>query len=60
VVAEGIYWFQPWRLWVDETVQDTLGADVDARTVVRSGGSVDPGDTRSYQERTAAPVRRKE
>ncbi|NBH09537.1 DM13 domain-containing protein [Amycolatopsis sp. SID8362] len=23
-VAVGLYWFQPWQLWVDETVQETL------------------------------------
>ncbi|WP_410634925.1 DM13 domain-containing protein [Amycolatopsis sp. cmx-4-83] len=23
-VAAGLYWFQPWRLWVDETVQDAF------------------------------------
>ncbi|WP_328452862.1 DM13 domain-containing protein [Amycolatopsis sp. NBC_00438] len=23
-VAAGLYWFQPWQLWVDETVQETL------------------------------------
>lgn len=22
--AAGLYWFQPWQLWVDETVQDAL------------------------------------
>ncbi|WP_370964415.1 DM13 domain-containing protein [Amycolatopsis sp. cg9] len=25
-VAAGLYWFQPWRLWVDETVQESLPA----------------------------------
>ncbi|UOX93081.1 DM13 domain-containing protein [Amycolatopsis sp. FBCC-B4732] len=25
-VAAGLYWFQPWRLWVDETVQDAFPA----------------------------------
>ncbi|MFI5593156.1 DM13 domain-containing protein [Amycolatopsis sp. NPDC051758] len=24
VAAAGLYWFQPWQLWVDETVQETL------------------------------------
>ncbi|MGW3625560.1 DM13 domain-containing protein [Streptomyces sp. NPDC000880] len=24
VAAVGLYWFQPWRLWVDETVRDAL------------------------------------
>jgi hypothetical protein len=23
-VAAGLYWFQPWRLWVDETVEESL------------------------------------
>jgi len=23
-VAAGLYWFQPWQLWVDETVQEAL------------------------------------
>ncbi len=23
-VTAGLYWFQPWQLWVDETVQETL------------------------------------
>jgi len=23
-VAAGLYWFQPWKLWVDETVQESL------------------------------------
>ncbi len=25
-VAAALYWFQPWRLWVDETVQDAFPA----------------------------------
>ncbi len=25
-VAAGLYWFQPWQLWVDETVEETLPA----------------------------------
>ena len=25
-VAAGLYWFQPWQLWVDETVDDSLPA----------------------------------
>ncbi len=25
-VAAGLYWFQPWQLWVDETVQEALPA----------------------------------
>ena len=27
-VAAGLYWFQPWRLWVDETVQEAAPATV--------------------------------
>ncbi|WP_037304532.1 DM13 domain-containing protein [Amycolatopsis orientalis] len=26
VVAAGLYWFQPWKLWVNETVQEALPA----------------------------------
>ena len=24
VAGAGLYWFQPWQLWVDETVQEDL------------------------------------
>nr|WP_309116596.1 DM13 domain-containing protein [Saccharothrix sp.] len=28
VAAAGMYWFQPWKLWVDETVQEDLNVAV--------------------------------
>ncbi|POX55807.1 electron transporter [Streptomyces sp. Ru71] len=30
VVGFGLYWFQPWKLWQDETVQEALPVTVDA------------------------------
>jgi hypothetical protein len=29
-VAAGLYWFQPWQLWVDETVEESLPSAVPA------------------------------
>jgi hypothetical protein len=42
----GLYWFQPWKLWQDETVQEALPVTVDASKAPAegpsSGGSAAP------------------
>ncbi|GLY42724.1 hypothetical protein Amsp01_087470 [Amycolatopsis sp. NBRC 101858] len=48
-VAAGLYWFQPWRLWVDETVQESLPA---AASVSQPAAPV----TRSTAAQPVAPV----
>ncbi|GAB2853376.1 DM13 domain-containing protein [Streptomyces deserti] len=35
----GLYWFQPWKLWQDETVQETLPGAVEATGTPAAGPS---------------------
>ncbi|MCJ0873848.1 DM13 domain-containing protein [Streptomyces sp. AP-93] len=37
LVGAGMYWFQPWKLWQDETVQDALPSAAPAPTATTSG-----------------------
>jgi hypothetical protein len=41
-VAAGLYWFQPWQLWTDETVQESLPSAVPE---TRAGTPVSPTPT---------------
>ncbi|RSM63018.1 electron transporter [Amycolatopsis sp. WAC 01376] len=43
-VAAGLYWFQPWKLWVNETVQEALpvAAQPSAQPSVQTSGSATP------------------
>ncbi|MGW5743745.1 DM13 domain-containing protein [Amycolatopsis sp. NPDC003861] len=72
-VAAGLYWFQPWQLWVDETVQEALPepaaapATVSVPPVSSPSASVpsrpaEPADLAtgkliSHEHRTAGTVR---
>ncbi|GGR89899.1 hypothetical protein GCM10010252_31010 [Streptomyces aureoverticillatus] len=37
IAGVGLYWFQPWKLWVDETVRDPFPAAASASAPARSG-----------------------
>ncbi|MEU8631887.1 DM13 domain-containing protein [Amycolatopsis sp. NPDC048633] len=63
-VAAGLYWFQPWRLWVDETVEESLpvAVPVSQPSSVPSPRPVAPvevatGTLISHEHRTAGTVR---
>ncbi|MGW1953012.1 DM13 domain-containing protein [Streptomyces sp. NPDC001920] len=65
----GLYWFQPWKLWQDETVQEALPVAVDASRrpaeVPSSGASPTPagpvtlagGELISHEHTTSGTVR---
>lgn len=63
----GLYWFQPWRLWVDETVQEALPpaapASQSAGPVAESSVPASPpaevatGTLISHEHRTTGTVR---
>ncbi|OAH10367.1 DM13 domain-containing protein [Streptomyces jeddahensis] len=50
VVGVGLYWFQPWKLWQDETVRETLPA-----TTARPSPSAAPTKAASASPRPAGP-----
>ncbi|MBG0850893.1 DM13 domain-containing protein [Streptomyces spinoverrucosus] len=52
VVAVGLYWFQPWKLWVDETVQEA----VPAAPPVASGTPDGPGADSPPESPTPTPT----
>ncbi|WP_410650699.1 DM13 domain-containing protein [Amycolatopsis sp. cmx-4-54] len=64
-VAAGLYWFQPWKLWVNETVQDA--APVAAQPSVQPSESAAPapkepsivatGELISHEHATSGKVR---
>lgn len=62
-VAAGLCWFQPWRLWVDETVEESLplAAPVSRSAVPPSPpappAEVATGTLISHEHRTAGTVR---
>ncbi|MBV7694456.1 DM13 domain-containing protein [Streptomyces sp. TRM70350] len=53
VVAVGLYWFQPWKLWVDETVQEAVPA---APPVASGAPDVPAADSGSATPTPAEPV----
>lgn len=65
----GLYWFQPWKLWQDETVNEALPAAVDAsRAPAHSSGkpaapsasepvTLASGDLISHEHATSGTVR---
>ncbi|MFJ7217464.1 DM13 domain-containing protein [Amycolatopsis sp. NPDC098790] len=63
-VAAGLYWFQPWRLWVDETVQEALPAgaptsqpSVPRQSVPQQPAELASGTLISHEHRTTGTVR---
>ncbi|MET8998577.1 DM13 domain-containing protein [Amycolatopsis sp. NPDC004169] len=66
-VAAGLYWFQPWQLWVDETVEESLpvpavsappsSAAPSAPAAPSSPAEVAAGSLISHEHRTAGTVR---
>jgi hypothetical protein len=68
VAAVGLYWFQPWKLWVDETVRDALPAATatpdaaepaaGAKTPTPSGPrTLASGELISHEHRTSGSVK---
>ncbi|WP_405655901.1 DM13 domain-containing protein [Streptomyces sp. RK9] len=39
----GLYWFQPWKLWVDETVRDPFPVAASVPSPDAAGGTTDAG-----------------
>ncbi|GHG52785.1 DM13 domain-containing protein [Streptomyces griseocarneus] len=55
-VGLGVYWFQPWKLWVDETVKESVPVATDAP----GGGAartLASGDLISHEHTTSGTVR---
>ena len=52
-VAAGLYWFQPWRLWVDETVEESLPL---AATVSQTAVPASPPTRPTQPTEPAAPA----
>lgn len=64
LLAAGVYWFQPWKLWVDETVRDELpaAAGAPAGTTAPGGSSTGPrtlvsGALISHEHETSGSAR---
>ncbi|MBF6047478.1 electron transporter [Streptomyces sp. NRRL B-1677] len=59
-VAAGLVWFQPWKLWVDETVRESVpSAAGSARAGGGTGGvrTLATGDLISHEHSTSGKVR---
>ncbi|OAR23722.1 electron transporter [Streptomyces sp. ERV7] len=65
-VGAGLYWFQPWKLWVDETVRDQIPSAVSApASAPAHGGAQAPtgpqdlakGELISHEHKTSGSVR---
>ncbi|MBE8517306.1 DM13 domain-containing protein [Amycolatopsis sp. H6(2020)] len=64
-VAAGLYWFQPWQLWVDETVQEALPLPLPAAAPAPASVPPQPaepaglatGTLISHEHRTTGTVR---
>ncbi|MEU9012180.1 DM13 domain-containing protein [Streptomyces sp. NPDC048479] len=50
VAGVGLYWFQPWKLWVDETVKDAIP------TASGTPGPADPAEPTAGATTTPAPA----
>lgn len=58
LLAVGLYWFQPWKLWVDETVHDALPTAAPATAGARPTPSVlATGELISHEHTTTGSVR---
>ncbi|MFJ9821746.1 DM13 domain-containing protein [Streptomyces sp. NPDC101151] len=64
VAAAALYWFQPWKLWTDETVREALPAAVtpaagEAASGTKSGGlrTLAQGQLISHEHSTRGTVR---
>ncbi|MFD3733102.1 DM13 domain-containing protein [Streptomyces sp. NPDC058632] len=57
VVGFGLYWFQPWKLWQDETVREALPGTVAASTAPAEAPAGEPsGEPSGADAATAGPV----
>lgn len=53
VAGAGLYWFQPWKLWVDETVQDAIPTAIP--TAVATPDAADAAEPEEPVAGTTAP-----
>ncbi|MEV4786217.1 DM13 domain-containing protein [Streptomyces tuirus] len=53
-VGLGLYWFQPWKLWQDETVQEALPGAVPPASTAPPAGSSSASPSAAPQPRTLA------
>ncbi|MFC5149941.1 DM13 domain-containing protein [Streptomyces aureoversilis] len=58
-VAAGMVWFQPWKLWVDETVRESVPAVTGTGQPEGAGGvrTLATGELISHEHRTSGTVR---
>ncbi|MER5934864.1 DM13 domain-containing protein [Streptomyces sp. NPDC002054] len=42
LLGAGLYWFEPWKLWQDETVKETLPVSAPAAGAPAAGAPADP------------------
>ncbi|WP_058043404.1 DM13 domain-containing protein [Streptomyces roseifaciens] len=58
-LAVGLVWFQPWKLWVDETVRESVPAVTGAGRPDGTGGvrTLATGELISHEHRTSGTVR---
>lgn len=60
VAGVGLFWFQPWKLWVDETVRDALpaaAATPDAAGPAAGAATLASGELISHEHRTSGSVK---
>ncbi|WNZ10041.1 DM13 domain-containing protein [Streptomyces sp. 11x1] len=53
----GLYWFQPWKLWTDETVRETLPSATATPTAMGKTQIVARGEFVSHEHSTSGDVR---
>ncbi|MEV5314031.1 DM13 domain-containing protein [Streptomyces sp. NPDC052610] len=56
-VGFGLYWFQPWKLWQDETVQEALPGTSTAPAAQAAPTTVADGDLISHEHTTSGTVK---
>ncbi|MEU2855713.1 DM13 domain-containing protein [Streptomyces syringium] len=57
-VGAGVFWFQPWKLWVDETVREALPAVADAPAAgSATARTLASGELISHEHATSGTVR---
>ncbi|MFE5867152.1 DM13 domain-containing protein [Streptomyces roseifaciens] len=58
-LAAGLVWFQPWKLWVDETVREAVPAATGTGRPEGAGGvrTLATGELISHEHRTSGTVR---
>ncbi|SPE63196.1 Electron transfer DM13 [Streptomyces netropsis] len=56
-VGAGVFWFQPWKLWVDETVREALPAATESAAAGAAARTLASGELISHEHATSGKVR---